>query len=148
MRKIERLFVLPLVCCSMLFASGCASNYIKNKPVTFTPCDSPAGDPQVRALGAVIKAIDSRRGWYVKGVDSRRFLLSAEVCRRNNCIPVKMKVLKDGAIEVLRGDKEIGLKWGKTLRKWVMGLEKQYKSCQCFHPDEVKPFIERYVGKS
>ena len=141
MKKIICLLILVLL-------SGCASNYIKNKPVTFSPCGSPVGDPQVRALGAVIKAIDSRRGWYVKGVDSKQFLVSTEACRRKNCIPVKMKVLKDGAIEVLRGEKQIGLKWGKTLRKWVMGLEKQYKACQCYHPDEVKPFIERYVGKS
>ena len=148
MRIIERLFALLLVCSFVLFASGCTSNYIKNKPVTFSPCESPSADPQTRALGAIIKAIDSRRGWYVRGVDSKQSLVSAEACRGNNCIPVKMKVFNDGSIELLRGEKTIGLKWGKTLRKWVMGLEKQYRSCRCFHQDEVKPFIQRYAGKS
>lgn len=138
-----------IICLLIFFGlSGCASNYIKNKPVTFAPCESPSADPQIRALGAIIKAIDSRRGWYVLGVDSKQSLVSVEVCRRKNCIPVKMKVLKNGAIEVLRGEKTISLKWGKTLRKWVMGLEQKYKTCQCYHLDEVKPFVQRYVGKS
>ena len=121
---------------------------MKDKPVTFSPCESPLGDPQVRALGAVIKAIDSRRGWYVLSVNSRQALVSAEACRRKNCIPVKIKVLKDGVIEVLRGEKSISLKWGKTLRKWVRGLEREYKAYHCYEPDQFRPFIERYVGKS
>ncbi|MDT8316602.1 MAG: hypothetical protein RQ824_01265 [bacterium] len=133
---------------TLLVLSGCSSDYMKVKPVTFDPCGSVTPDPQRRALGAIIKTIESRRGWYVRSVDSKEALVSAEVCRRNNCIPVNLKVQKNGVIELLRGEKSISSKWGKTLRKWVLGLEERYWKVQCYHPDQVNPFIEKYAGKS
>lgn len=141
MRKVLCILILVIL-------SGCTSNYMKVKPVTFDPCGTASRDPQRRALGAIIKVIDSRRGWYVRSVDSKQALVSAEVCRRKNCIPIKIKVLKDGVIELLRGEKSIGLKWGKTLRRWVLGLEEGYWKVECYHPDQLNPFIEKYAGKS
>ena len=141
MKKILCILILVVL-------SGCTSDYMRVKPVTFDPCESASRDPQRRALGAILKVIDSRRGWYVRSVDTKKALISAEVCRRNNCIPIKIKVLKDGLIELLRGEKPISTKWGETLRRWVYGLEEGYWNVQCQHPDQIKPFIEKYTGKS
>lgn len=140
---MKKYFLVHLALIAIL--SGCSSKYLTNQPAIFPACGQNAEDAQIRSLGAIIEAIETRRGWNIEEFDKDEAKILASACRGTICIYLDILVKENGQVEILRSPEQyLSSDWGNVLKGWVIGLKRQYGKFRWTDTDELRAVVNRY----
>jgi len=131
MNKAISVFVVLWV----LFVGGCgSSSYLLDAPRKFESCTSMGANPRQKSFDTIWDLVNRMHGWRIDEVYKQKYMIEATVYRGNAFIPMMISVNKDAAVEIIRDPnipREISVKWGATLKRWIDNLEARYSQKRC-----------------
>lgn len=132
---MARPFICVLLVCCLMIIGGCGgSTYLLETPRKFESCMNMGKNVRQQSFDTIWDLLNKMRGWRIDSVNKDQFMIDATVYRGRAFIPMLISVNKQGAVEIIRNPnepREISLKWGRTLMRWMDNLEARYAQKRC-----------------
>lgn len=90
--------------------------------------------PRQKSFDTIWDVVNRMHGWRIDEVYKKKYTIEATVYRGNAFIPMLITVNKDAAVEIIRDPnvpRDISVKWGGTLKRWLDNLEARYSQKRC-----------------
>lgn len=139
-----RLYILCLLLLPLFIGcTGDIKDYAVKNPIVYIPDWTHDSHEQSRSLGAIVLALEARKGWAIQNVDLNG--VQAYVCSWGDCLPINFSVKEDGKIEVLRATQApLSSRWERKLKYYIEELGKLFNRKRYAPTSELLGVFERY----